>query len=185
MGAADAEASPPEIKLVSNRTCDQTVRTIIHEVRHQNQPAGSRFQRERDAYIYTEQWAIDRGLPGYGNRLRTTDPASGASSVDTGAVEAYVRQRYPGTGGAPGETIIGHRSSDDHTLIRPVAGTDYHRAPQAGDSHWGEPRFPGAQDIPASDWACPGRTRHPPPELPSGIIRTDFNDRLQQSVSEL
>ncbi|MFC3284029.1 eCIS core domain-containing protein [Litchfieldella rifensis] len=184
-GAADPNATPPEIKLLSARSCAQAARIIVHEVRHQNQPPGSRFQRERDAYIYTEQWAIDRGLPGYGNTLRSTDPQSGAQTVDTSAVEAYVRQRYPGTQGSANETIVGHRSSDDFTEIAPANGPHYFRAPQPGDSHWGTPRFPGARPIPPSDWVCPGPRPATSPSLPAGVIRRDFNDRLRDSVGEL
>lgn len=183
-GAADAQATPPEIKILSGRTCGQTARVIVHEVRHQNQSAGSRFQRERDAYTYTEEWAIDRGLPGYGNRFRATDPVTGTQTVDQSAVDAYVRARYPGTG-SPTETIVGHRGGDSHTEISPVSGSNFFRPPQAGDSHWGDARFFGARTIPASTWTCPGPRPASAPALPPGVIRSDFNDRIIDSVTDL
>ncbi|AGA89625.1 hypothetical protein Thimo_0786 [Thioflavicoccus mobilis 8321] len=182
-GAADADATPPAIWIDDSRGCASTVRTIVHEVRHQHQPAGTRFAREQDAYTFTEQWAIDRGLPGYSNRFRTTDPQTGATSIDQQAVDAYVRQRYPGTA-TQGETIVGHRDSDGHTQISPASGADYYRAPQPGDSHWGEPNFLAPQPIPASDWACPSGSP-PLQSLPPGLLRQDFNDRLLRSVEDL
>jgi len=185
VGSANASASPPEIRLLRSRSCPQAARTIVHEVRHQNQPAGSRFQREQDAYTYTEQWAIDRGLPGYGNGFRVADPQTHSHGIDQGAVDAYVRQRYPGTSGSPTETIVGHRSGDDFTEVSPVSGANTFRAPQPGDSHWGDPRFRGSQPIPASDWACPGTRRPASPALPPGVIRSNFNDRIEQSAREI
>ena len=184
-GAANANATPPEIKILSGRSCEQTARTIVHEVRHQNQPAGSRFQRERDAYTFTEQWAIDRGLPSYGNGFRATDPQTRAQTVDQSAVDTYVRARYPGTSGSPGETIVGHRSGDDFTEVSPANDPNVFRPPQTGDSHWGQADFLGARTIPASDWVCRGPRPATAPALPPGVIRRDFNDRIRDSVRDV
>ena len=181
-GAHNHQATPPEVRLRRDRGCTEAARTLVHEVRHQNQPPGTRFERERDAYVYTEQWAIDRSLPGYGNALRTTDPATGDTVVDTAAAEAYVRARYPGTATA-GETIVGHRSGDDYTEVLPAGGSSYFRPPAASDSHWGDAQFLGERVLGADDWVCPGPG--PQPELPEELLRRDFNDRIQASTREI
>lgn len=184
-GAANAESTPPEIKILSSQSCEQAVRTIVHEVRHQHQPQGSRFERELDAYTYTERWAIDRGLPGYGNGFRETDPQTGAQTVAQSAVEAYVHRRYPGTQGGPGETIVGHRSSDDFTRISRTGAADYFRPPEPDDSHWGEPRYLGQDPIPATDWACPGPASAAGPALPGGVVRQGFTEQVTRSAEGL
>jgi hypothetical protein len=184
VGAADAAASPPEIRLLRNRSCEDVVRTVVHEVRHQNQAAGSRFSRERDAYIFTEQWTIDRGLPGYGHSMRTTDPQSGAPVVNIPGVETYVQNRYPGTASAT-ETIVDHRTSDGFTEVSPVGGANFFRPPQAGDSHWGAPRYLVPRVIGPAEWVCPGPQVGPQSALPPGVIRQDFNDRILESTREI
>ncbi|MEJ2404028.1 MAG: DUF4157 domain-containing protein [Candidatus Thiodiazotropha sp.] len=184
-GAADSEASPPEVKIIADRNCSLAVRTLIHEVRHQHQSPGSRLQREGDAFHYTEQWMLDRGLPGYGNGFRSTDPNTGETTIDRAAVDTYVQQRYPGTTGAVNETVIGHRSGDNHTEIRAADGSRFFRPPQAGDTHWGEPNFQGRRRIPPQQWRCPGPAQTTAATLPAGVLRTDFNQQIVDSAGAL
>ena len=182
VGAANAHASPPEIYLLRDRSCDSAVRTIVHEVRHQTQPLGSRLSNETDAYTYTEQWSIDRGLPG-NRRLRTID-SEGRQAVDPVAVDAYVRQRYPGTDSAS-ETIVGHRDADGHAEISPVSGGNFFRPPQAQDSHWSAPRFNAPQVLRAEKWKCPSTRQSLQLALQSSVVPTHFNDRIADSVWDL
>lgn len=64
--AGTANPSTKEVTITRNMPCSEVQRTIVHEVRHTDQPGlgVDPVQMEPDAYAYEEQWAIDRGLPG-------------------------------------------------------------------------------------------------------------------------
>lgn len=75
------------------RSCADTKETVYHEVHHTTQPRSmSSREREIDAYTRTEQWTIDRGLPG-NPAYRTTRP-DGTVVPDTAAIERHVDRSY-------------------------------------------------------------------------------------------
>lgn len=99
-------------------------------------------------------------------------------------MDAYVRQRYPGTDSAS-ETIVGHRDADGHAEISPVSGGNFFRPPQAQDSHWSAPRFNAPQVLRAEKWKCPSTRQSLQLALQSSVVPTHFNDRIADSVWDL
>jgi len=145
------------IGLVGRRPCAESVQTLVHEVRHQRQPASSSlFQSEVDAYVFAEKWTIQHGLPGR-PALRTTDQATGASVPNQPAIEAHVRRRYGTPASAGGEQIVGHRHPDT-TVLRQSNGSTRTRQSQAGDSYLAEPpTLVGQWRVPPFLWTCPSQ----------------------------
>ena len=95
-GGGSSSASLRQIGLLSDASCSSAVDTIVHEIRHQNQPSGgTTLSNEFDAYRFTEQWLVDRGLPGRAS-FRGTDPVTGATIVNDAAIDTFVRAQYPG-----------------------------------------------------------------------------------------
>jgi hypothetical protein len=73
--------------------CSQIKETIYHEVHHTRQPRSmTSREREIDAYTRTEQWMIDRGMPG-NSRFRTR-AADGGWVPNTAAIEEHVDRAY-------------------------------------------------------------------------------------------
>jgi hypothetical protein len=151
-----SQSSARRIGLLSDRTCDAAARIIMHEVRHQNQPdAWDLYAREEDAYTFTEEWAIERGLPGI-PALRMPGAGPGGEVPDPAAIESHVCREYPGACTAPDETVIGHEPDGD-TIVRRADGTNDTRAPMSGDAHFGRTTFnpDPPRTIPSDSWACP------------------------------
>ncbi len=156
-----SQSSARRIGLLSDKTCDEAARVVIHEVRHQNQPdAWDLLARETDAYTFTEEWAIERGLPGI-SALRMPGVGPGGEVPDPAAIEAHVCRHYPGAcavagATAAGETIVGHTPTGD-TVVRLADGTEDTRAPRSGDAHIGRTTFDPdpPRTIPPDSWVCP------------------------------
>jgi hypothetical protein len=139
--------------------CDDAAEVLIHEARHQNQPAGwLRYQREIDAYTYDEEWAIEHGVPpSGGSSHRTTDPTTGEQVPDPTVIEQHVRRIYGGpTPGTPGETVTGHQPPATSEVENPDGSTDT-RPSRPGDTYIDDSTLilTGEQPIPSSTWTCP------------------------------
>jgi hypothetical protein len=147
-----------EIILKKTDPCPEVVQSIIHEVRHHNQPAGmDKVQVETDAYTFEEDWAIRRGFQGHG--FRTVDPQTQKESPDTQKIEAFVKSKYAGTS-ASGERIGGHDLATGETIFEDANGNETRRAaPQAGDSHQDFEKtkqgFDNLPQIQKAAWVCP------------------------------
>lgn len=147
--------------LKKSHSCAETASDLIHEVRHQNQPAGlSPADVEVDAYTFEEQWRIDRGLPGRGP-LERTNPKTQQQEPDKGKIEAYVKSRYSGAAsGAPTERVIDHLPNGQAKVKRPD-GSIYSRPAAAKESHQDYPKTAaGMANLPKIDpkaWVCPGK----------------------------
>ena len=139
--------------------CDDAAEILIHEARHQNQPAGwLRYQREIDAYTYDEEWAIERGVPPSGGTShRTTDPTTGEQVPAPTVIEQHVRRIYGGpTPGTPGETVTGHQPPATSEVENPDGSTDT-RPSRPGDTYIDDSTLTltGEQPISSSTWTCP------------------------------
>jgi len=156
-GAASLHGSK-EVIVKSQTPCAEVVEKIIHEVRHQNQPSGlGPEQVETDAYTFTEDWTIRRGLPGRPS-FRKTDPQTQKETPDAAKIQSYVQSRYSGMTSAPGERITGHEPTGE-TIVELPNGQEIRRPPQAGDSHQDFAKTQAALNnlpkIPPSAWVCP------------------------------
>lgn len=147
------------IGLVSKRPCEESVQTLVHEVRHQAQPAAwTDYQKELDAYVFAEAWTIRHGLPGRPG-LRAVDPKTGAVIPNRPAIEGHVRKRYGTPATTAGEEVVGHRHPDT-TVLRQPNGTTRTRRSYAGDAYLADPpTLVGEWRVPPYLWTCP--TRHP------------------------
>lgn len=138
--------------------------TIYHEGIHTSQPNSMPWsEKEYDAYIRTEQWAIDHGLPATRSGFRTKD-ASGKLVPDVVAIRSFVDKEYPikvdksANSGGLTYKVIGKKASGE-TIIQNMADpTDIKtRPPKKGDTFPGpqieEP--PGGQSINPDDLKCP------------------------------
>jgi hypothetical protein len=137
--------------------CDDAAQTLIHEVRHENQPQRITYYREMDAYTYDVGWAISRGIP---NRqsLRTTN--SGGEIPDPEAIDQHVQHRYgPPPAGASGVTVVGHEpatgSAPAMTLVR---NPDGERESEPNDRYIDHSTLvtTGVHPITPDKWDCPG-----------------------------
>lgn len=137
--------------------------TIYHEGVHTGQPNSMPWrEKEYDAYIRTEQWAIDHGLPG-DPTFRTTD-ASGDVIPNEAAIKAFVDKDYPITldkPKAPGGAVykvVGRTGSGDSIIQNVKDRTDIKTRPaQKGDTYPGpqieEP--PGGRPAQTCQLKCP------------------------------
>ncbi len=134
--------------------CPTVAFTFFHEVRHLNQAAGlDVVSAETDAYLTTEQWSIDRGLPGRPS-LRMEDPVTKKTVPDPAKIDTLVRDHYAGVAAVPGERVIG-KTAAGHTQIRRPNGTTYTRPPQAGDTFQAPRQVSNVTTISPAAWVCP------------------------------
>jgi hypothetical protein len=130
-------------------SCDQTKDTVYHEVRHTRQPSTmSSRDRELDAYMTTEQWLIDRGLPGT-PAFRTTR-RDGTVAPNRAAIERHVDGAY----GYSSTTLrIVSRENGGATVVL-EDGT--RRAAQSGDRYqYIPPQELCERRIPPGRLTCP------------------------------
>lgn len=138
-----------EVWINRGQDCNLVKETIYHEVHHTTQPRSmSSRDREIDAFMQTEQWLIDRGLPG-NEHLRMT-AADGSTVADRAAIEAYVDRAY------------GYSSTTQRIVARENGGTtvaleDGTRRPaQAGDRfQYVPPQALCERLIPPERLSCP------------------------------
>ena len=140
------------IVMRTDRTCSEAASTLFHETHHQGQDVTVPWaDREIEAYTTTEQWTIERGLPGR-QELRMRDPVTGAVVPDPTAIEEHVRG-YPGLATA-GETVIG-KTDDGQTRVRRDDGSEFTRAPVEGDRFRIRIRRIDEERIDPEQWVCP------------------------------
>jgi len=146
------------IGLKTTQSCADAAQSVVHEVRHQNQPTTwTVLERERDAYTFTEEWTIKRGLPGR-PRFRQRIKGTKEETVSPDEIEKYVKRRYSGITTTPGDEIIDHNAAGETVVQRPD-GTTYTRPPQAGDTHQDVARtranLAGLPEVDPTKWVCP------------------------------
>ena len=142
------------LMVLRKEDCAAVAFTFFHEVRHLNQAAGlDVVSAETDAYLTTEQWSINRGLPGR-PALRTVDPNTGKAVPDPTKIDELVRDHYAGVSAVPGERVIG-RTAAGHTQIRRPDGATYTRPPQAGDTYQAPRQVSNVTTIAPAAWVCP------------------------------
>jgi hypothetical protein len=139
----------------SNTTsCEEFAFTVYHEGWHAQQPSSLTgvVDTEKDAYINTEQWSIDMGVPGQGG-LRTKS-GSGEDIVDEAASESLVRGAYGGVSSVPGERIL-HRVGATNVRVRKPDSTEYERPANPGESIRKPVVMTNKKEIDPVDWKCP------------------------------
>lgn len=141
----------------------EVAETIYHEGVHTGQPKSMPWsEKEYDAYIKGEQWAIDHGLPGRPG-FRTTD-AKGNPIPDTKAIRKFVDKEYPiavdkpQAPGGPVYKVIGKDAAGDAIIQNVKDPKDVKtRKPLKGDTFPGaqieEP--PGGRPVPPGQLKCP------------------------------
>lgn len=93
--------------------CHETKNTIYHEVWHTKQPASMLARdKEIDAFTATEQWLIDRKIPGTA-AFRTKLP-NGTEVPNRTAIESYVDKAY---GYSSSNLRIVGRENGDATVV--------------------------------------------------------------------
>jgi peptidoglycan hydrolase-like protein with peptidoglycan-binding domain len=139
---------------LNTTSCEEFAFTIYHEGWHGQQPSSLTgvVDTETDAYVNTEQWSIDMGLPGQGG-LRTTAP-NGEEVVDIPAAESLVRHDYGGVSSIPGERIL-HRVGPTNVRVRRADGTEYERPAAIGESVRGAVVMTNQTPISSGSWVCP------------------------------
>ncbi|GAX45678.1 hypothetical protein NIES4075_66990 [Tolypothrix sp. NIES-4075] len=155
---AFSDANQGVIGLKTQADCPTAAEYIIHEVRHQNQPADLKIpQTEIDAYTFEEEWAIKRGLPGTPD-FRTQKPGTQEEIPNSPQIEAYVRKRYSGITSTPGDSLIGHTPTNEAKVRKPN-GSEYTRPAQQGEEHQDyEKTKANLNNLPkvnSSEWVCP------------------------------
>jgi hypothetical protein len=153
------QATQKLVGLLKDRPCDAATETLIHEVRHQNQPESwQQFQKEKDAYTYTEQQTIAHGFQEYrrpSKSLRQKDPVTGEITPNVTAIEKMVQEKYGGATDVAGEQIVGRKEPNQTEIERPD-GSRYFRPAQDGDRYLEEPpKLVNEKVIPAAAWKCP------------------------------
>jgi hypothetical protein len=158
-----ANPATKEIMVLSGTSAETAATTFYHEVWHQNQPKGMGWPEpaEDDAYLHTEQWTIDQGLPGQqGDDLRMTDPATGKQVPDPAAIRKLVQNDYP----SPPAAVAGVAqpvpvSSDpvkNLTQVRdPNTGALSWRPSVKGDTYAGPEVKDNLKTIDPTQWKCP------------------------------
>jgi hypothetical protein len=139
--------------------CGRAATTIVHEVRHQAQASTmTTVEKEKDAYTFTEEWAIKRGLPAFRDDFRTREEKTQQIVPDLPAIEQYVEGRYSGGTGTAGDQITGHGADGQTEITHPDGSTDT-RPPQKGDSHQDFPatkaNLSSLPKIDPKEWVCP------------------------------
>jgi hypothetical protein len=139
-----------KLRVLTRGSAQEAASTIYHELVHKHQDSGMSWQAmEVDAYYRTEQWAIDRGLPGNSD-LRATGEGGGVIA-DRAAITEFVQRAYPIPRDPVGPMPVGRTDSGDTILSNGAT-----RAPQKGDTFAGTEQAEGRRKIPGSIWKCPG-----------------------------
>jgi len=156
---AGGTAQGNNVTILSGTSSQDAATTLYHEWWHTTQPASmNHCDKEREAYAQTEQWSIDRGLPGQGG-MRTME--NGKSVPDKTAIEQVVKT-YPGCGSGQTATDpyeVGYDPDKNLTeMYDPKTNTTSWRPSKAGDkvsaaSPITKPAKPTV--IPKSSWKCP------------------------------
>lgn len=138
-----------EIWLNRGEKCSQTKATVFHEVRHTDQPdTMDARDREIDAHTATEQWTIDRGLPGNPKKRKVDKDGKVVPDVD--AITKGVDRAYGYKKGKP--RIVGR--SDDGKTVYLEDGTK--RPAKAGDkTQHKPPQDLKEKRIPPEKLKCP------------------------------
>jgi len=159
--AGSSNSSKKSISIRSDMTCEGAVDTFYHEIWHQNQPAGMGWPEpsEDDAYYNTEQWLIDRGLPG-NDSIRTKDPVTGKIVPDKKEIRIQVQKDYPGppppVKGVPQPKPIDKKTKTNETKVfDPVTGKTFWRPSKAGDTFDGPAVFVNKKVVDPKQWKCP------------------------------
>jgi len=143
-------------------TLEEAAMTIFHELIHKKQFSNQAFadrnviKMELDAWTRTEQWTIDKGLPGeYCGNLRKKDE-KGKTVVDVEKIKAVVEQNYGKSTGSR-FVVTGREPPDgEHalTVLENGERKKCMRAPKVGDSYKGK-KFEGDKEkVPNSIWVC-------------------------------
>jgi hypothetical protein len=148
-----------EINIIAKSDA-QNAATIYHEGVHTGQRKKMPWRdKEYEAYIKGEQWAIAHGQPPHDPDFRTTDKA-GKPVVNTAAIRNFVDKEYPGVtttsaSGAPEQVV--DRTPDGKTVVQRADLSTYERAPRPGDSFSGEQMTvpDGGMSIDMNKLRCP------------------------------
>ncbi|AEE44574.1 peptidoglycan-binding domain-containing protein [Cellulomonas fimi] len=148
------ETAGTSITIATGDTNENVAKSLYHEYQHARQPRAYQTRsweaEETRVFEMETYWAIDRGLaadPG----LTTTDPTTGAVSIDPSGVGATVGS-YPGVGGpAVGEVIA--KVGATRVRVRMPNGSITVRNAVAGDTVPG-PRTitPPRHVVAAAEW---------------------------------
>jgi len=155
--AAFSSSAKKIIGFKLDKDCGFAASSMIHEVKHQGQPANwTIVEKEKDAYTFEEQWTIDRGIPG---RSAFREPkAGGGEQVKTAEIQNYVVSHYSGATSVAGEEVTGH-AADGKTEVTKADGSTYMRPPQLSDSHQDVPQTEAAlinsPKVDPKKWVCP------------------------------
>ena len=150
-----------ELVVRSDTTCEGAADTLFHELWHKNQPPGMGWPEpsEDDAYFNTEQWLIDRGLPGE-PAFRKKDPVTGKTVPDKKAIRDFVQSTYPGPPppikGKKQPIPVGKDAKKNQTLVEdPVTGKTSWRASKKGDTFAGPETRVNEKISDPAKWSCP------------------------------
>ena len=152
-GAGETDSGVIRIKAAD--TCEVVAKTLYHEYQHARSPRRLRRQpwadEETNAYTLETNWSIARGLspdPG----LVTTDPGTGATTVDPAAVTAQVGT-YPGMVVGSTDEVIA-KVGATRVRVRRSDGSVVVRAAIAGDTVPGPRQVTNPQSVRAREWVC-------------------------------
>lgn len=158
-----------KIQMVRNMSCEQAASTIYHEILHSDQPDSMSWpEKEYDAYKRTEQWTIDRGLPGQNPDFRKEIPmppgvfGPGRLGVDESAIKQAVDRDYPivppsTPGGPTPPQVVGKTADGKQVILQDSTGKQTKRLAQEGDTFPADkPRHPpNEKQLPPKDFKCP------------------------------
>lgn len=158
-----ANPATKEIMVLSGTSAETAATTFYHEVWHQNQPKGMGWPEpaEDDAYLHTEQWTIDHGLPGQqGDDLRMADPVTGKVVPDPAAIRKFVQSEYPSpppaVAGVAQPVPVNADPVKNLTQVRdPNTGALSWRPSVKGDTYAGPEVKDNLQTIDPTQWKCP------------------------------
>lgn len=153
--------------LLNTTDCEQMAFIVYHEGWHamQGKKLKTTLEREKDAYITSEQWSIDAGLKGKRFRdksansvedLRQKDKA-GNDIVDDAAAERLVKQKYGGVSTVAGEKPIKRVGANKVKVLR-KDGTVYIRKAKKADSVKSKAIMTNQKPIDPKNWDCTGKT---------------------------
>lgn len=137
--------------------CDTVKSTIKHETTHTDQdPKMDERLAEQEAYEKTEQWTIDRGLPGQAGDAFRKRGLGGKLRVNVEAIKEHIRNSYgyniPKAGGPMPLSV--RRVEDGGLTV--VLSDGSKRAPEEGDGYKSvPPQDLDEQQIPPESLKCP------------------------------
>lgn len=155
------DPSNNRIVLLNGTPPESAATTLYHEVHHKGQDGSVLWKdREIEAYTRTEQWAIDRGLPGQGGLRKQV--GDGRWVPDGDAIRRVVGD-YPISETRQGESPALRKLPDGNVLLQDGST----RAPRRGDAFPAKvPTITGERSIPSSAWKCPGVPENGPAAAP-------------------